>query len=720
MKKIKTLYTGKNKEFFIYIIGVIIVTVLLMLNSVTSNTLSISLESSGKMHGYTSYSPRLSLPAGNYIFNFDSSEKNVVTNTDGAKLGSGNGMVEVSLDKDESEIIVLSSSDVLTNLQIKSRHMIFNDTILIALLIATFLIYIGYVRFKKQGELTTPVIIVALIAISIYATYPLFSDYISYGQDLNFHLFRIEGIKDGLLSGQFPVRIDPTHNNGYGYITASIYPNLFLYLPALLRLCGMSIITSYKAFLFVVNLVTSFIMYICTKKLTKSRFAGLFAAIVYTLSTWRIFNMIYRAAIGETLAMTFFPVVILGLYYIFKGDKSKWWVFTLGCSAIFHSHIISCIFVALMTLTTLIVFYKDIISEKRYIALIKSGVITVLINLWYLIPFITYYSSVDMVIHHTPTNTEYFSNSIFPAEMFNFFNDKFGYSQLMPLGIRGNMSLSLGVGVTFCFIIVALYIIFEKKNKLRDYSFHMMMFLFAVFILFMTSTLFPSQLFQKSGLFNAYAGTVRMPWRLLGLASTIICMVAASVVYSITKGKNAKRIVVGVTCLVCAMSFSVLGTAYTTSFDATLKKGHATPMAYSAGWDNEYFIYGTNTDLLIPETYLTSDRSVEIISYEKRGTNISLNISGATDGNYVEVPLLYYPGYSAKDENGHKLSVEPGNNNVLRVNLKNDSKNVKIKYSGMTVSKIGCAVSLLTLAGIAILLIYRRKDGIRYDEQSKK
>ncbi len=57
--------------------------------------------------------------------------------------------------------------------------------------------------------------------------YPLFSGTIGFGHDLNFHLYRIEGIKDGILSGQFPVRIHPTHNNGYGYITASVYPELF-------------------------------------------------------------------------------------------------------------------------------------------------------------------------------------------------------------------------------------------------------------------------------------------------------------------------------------------------------------------------------------------------------------------------------------------------------------------------------------------------------------
>lgn len=68
----------------------------------------------------------------------------------------------------------------------------------------------------------------------LHSCYPLLNEYIIVGHDLAFHLNRIEGIKKGLLSGQFPVRIHPTHFGGYGYATPIMYPEMLLYI----RLCS--------------------------------------------------------------------------------------------------------------------------------------------------------------------------------------------------------------------------------------------------------------------------------------------------------------------------------------------------------------------------------------------------------------------------------------------------------------------------------------------------
>lgn len=700
-----------NTNRLIYVIGVLVIGFFLMLNSVTADNLTFELKAGDTADGYTEYTPHLSLPRGEYIMEFSGSsgETKAVT-PDGKELGKGSGTVNVNLDKDESDIIIRSEANSVKSVKVSTDHAIFSDNGVITLMLILLLLYLGYIRFKKKGGLTNSAVYVTLITAAVFASYPIMSNYISYGQDLSFHLMRIEGIKDGLLSGQFPVRIDPTHNGGYGYITASVYPSLFLYLPALLRLIGVSNVVAYKIFLFAINLLTAFIMYISTEKITKSRFAGLFASVVYTLSTWRIINLIYRAAIGEALAMAFFPLVILGMYYILKGDKKKWWVFALGCTGVFNSHVISCIFVVMLTAALCIAFIRDLLRDRRWLELIKSCGLTVLLNLWYLIPFMTYYFGTDLAIRHTKTNVEYFSNAIFPAEMFNFLNDKFGYSQLLPLGIKGNMSLSLGAGVVFCFVIAALYFVFvkDRDKRIKDNGFHAVLFVFAAFILFMASTLFPNELLQKPKALNMLAGTIRMPWRFLSLASPIICIVAAAVVLSRVSGDKAKRITMGVTCLVCAFSFVFFGTAYTTSFGAVVAKGQAVDYNGASGWDNEYFILGTNPNNLKPGKY-TASAGVSIESYDKNGTNIELKLSGAQDGGYVEVPLLYYPGYSAKTQSGDKLEIVPGGNNVIRVNLKDGADSVKIKYSGLLSFKIGCIISLLTVIGCVVLRVLRRR-----------
>lgn len=573
------------------------------------------------------------------------------------------------------------------------------------------MLYILYVRFLKKGSRDDNAVIMLVLLGAVFASYPLFSGTIGFGHDLNFHLYRIEGIKDGILSGQFPVRIHPTHNNGYGYITASVYPELFLYFPAVLRIFGLSPVMAYNTFLFGVNVATALIMYYSAKGMSKSKYVGLIASIIYTLSTWRVMNLYYRAAIGEALAMVFFPLVIYGLYCLLKGDKKKWWVLALGCTGVYQSHVISTVFVVITIIAAVLMFIKNFISDRRWLGFFKAGVLTVLLNLWYLVSFITYYFGLDMAIRHTKENTEFFSNAIFPTQLFNIFNTNFGYSQLLDKGMRSDMSLSLGVGVTICLVIGIAYFIFRKKKEIKNESFVFGILAFGVLLLFMATTLFPWELLQQNKLINMFAGTVRMPWRFLSLASPIFCIAAAIIIGAVSKSDMSKRIVIMVTCFVCAITFVSWGTAYTTQLDPALKKGYAVSTSGAVGLDNEYYVVGTNADRLTAEKYETSD-GVKVDSYYKSGTNIEAEISGAKNGSYIEVPLLYYPGYSAKDNNGNKLETEDGTNHVLRINLQNGTDTVKIKYSGLWSFKLADAVTILTLLGMSALWFYHKRRNL--------
>src|SRR5699024_9893493 len=106
------------------------------------------------------------------------------------------------------------------------------------------------------------------------ASYPLFTDFLTVGMDQEFHLRRIEGLFGALQSGQWPARISTQHFGGKGYATGVMYPELFLYFPAALRLAGASILFSWKALLFAINLGTAFSAYFCGRRLMNSRAAG--------------------------------------------------------------------------------------------------------------------------------------------------------------------------------------------------------------------------------------------------------------------------------------------------------------------------------------------------------------------------------------------------------------------------------------------------------------
>lgn len=84
----------------------------------------------------------------------------------------------------------------------------------------------------------------------VIAFWPNFQPGLYEGSDLSFHLNRIDSLAESLRSGVFPVKLHATRAFGYGYGVGFFYCNFFLYIPALLMNFGMSLLTSYKVFLF--------------------------------------------------------------------------------------------------------------------------------------------------------------------------------------------------------------------------------------------------------------------------------------------------------------------------------------------------------------------------------------------------------------------------------------------------------------------------------------
>lgn len=677
-----------------------VVLILLLMNTYGQRQLrmELTLENAALEEVWQSYAPHLTLPRGEYELTVQGSGSVAVRSSEGTLLGGGNAPepFRIRLTKDESNIILYGWQEgSLSSVAVRSTGggVIYRDWFMLSLGLAAAVLALGLIRGREEKNAGALVFCV-LLGVTALASYPLFSGSIGPGHDLNFHLYRIEGIKDGLLSGQFPVRLHPTQNNGYGYISSSVYPELFLYVPAFLRLLGASLVMAYNTFLVAVNGATAWIMYVCAKGITRSRYAGLLASILYTLSTWRIINLYYRAALGEALAMVFFPVLLYGLYLLLAGDYRKWWVLALGCSGIFQSHIISTVFAAGTIAVVAAVYYRAFLKKERFMGFVKAGILTLLMNLWYLAAFLTYYLGADLAIKHTPENTEFYQNAVFPTELFNVFNTSFGYSQLLEYGLRGNMSLSLGVGVTGALALCIAYFVLGKRERDGRDKFYGLLTGMGLALLFMSSTLFPWQLLQQSRLINAFCGTVRMPWRFLSLVSPMFCMAAAGILAR--RRKREWGVTACAVLAVCSLAFVRWGTAYTTELEPTLKTGRAADVHASAGYDNEYFLWGTDKSGLTAGRYVTGG-GAGLVGYEKQGTRVSLQLEDAHEGDWVEVPLLYYGGYEARDSRGQRLEVADGDNHVVRVLLQEGTAQVELRYRGFWYFRAAELITALTL-----------------------
>ena len=110
-----------------------------------------------------------------------------------------------------------------------------------------------------------------------------------------------------------------------------------------------------------------------------------------------------------------------------------------------------------------------------------------------------------------------------------------------------------------------------------------------------------------------------------------------------------------------------------------------------------------------------SEKEIVISDYEKEGGNLSFHYQmKEPEAVYVELPLLYYPGYGAWID-GQRVEVVRGEQNVLRLWLQPDTEGtVLVRYTGLGSWNAATWISLVTLA--AVMAYY----GVKYWKTYKK
>ena len=116
----------------------------------------------------------------------------------------------------------------------------------------------GLFEKAKQNDFRLGFAIFCIVMLVVLS--PMITRMLPIGHDWKFQLLRLESLKAGLQSGQFPVRMDPVFFNGFGYASSLFYPDFLLYIPAVLQLLGVSLVSSYKIFKVIGDLIY-FIIY---------------------------------------------------------------------------------------------------------------------------------------------------------------------------------------------------------------------------------------------------------------------------------------------------------------------------------------------------------------------------------------------------------------------------------------------------------------------------
>lgn len=586
-------------------------------------------------------------------------------------------------------------------------------------------LYLTYEKWKcKLAEREWKNWLFAFTLIVFLASLPLCNPYLFDGNDMLFHLMRIEGIRDGLQSGHFPVRMQPNWLNGYGYGVSIFYGDILLYFPAILRIFGCSVQNAFKWFIVFMNILTAGTAYYCFKRLFHSTKPGLLGTLLYTASVYRMFCIYVRSSIGEFCAFTFLPLILVSIYEIvWKEDnkipKDSWILGTIGFCGLITCHIISTEMTAVFVFIVCLVHFRRTFCKEALLEFVKMGFGIVICSLWFVIPFLDMWTNGEYWVQRAENGFLVQTQGGFPADLFNLFpyvdGNAYSLSVIDGIGITGELSIPIGGGLLAGALLFTFYWINHGKKEDRHLRSGIRLLFISMVLAIMTSVIFPwNDLQSMGGILEFMIKNIQFPWRLLGLLTLMLTTLACLTVQLFGRlGREKEEWVSGIIFLL-----AILSTGYLCS--SMIRNNH-TIYLHSAEELDTYNIVGgeympvnavvDNTEM--EQAQITASEGMTLGQIERAYLkfHIICNNTNEQEG-YIDLPLLYYKGYQVKASSETEgIIIADNGRGYLRIMVPgNFDGTLEVDYEGEWYWR---AAEIISFIGIIVLLYFVIKNVIK-------
>lgn len=562
-------------------------------------------------------------------------------------------------------------------------------------------VYLGKYTLPLEKKL----VYFGIPSLAILSSLPLFVDYIMTGADLGFHLLRIEFLAQSLAQGIFPTRVEPMWLYGHGYANSLFYCDTFLVIPAVLRLIGFPITASYGGYIFLVNLATAVIAYISFKGIFRDRITGMFGSMLYTLAPYRIYNIYNRSAVGEYTAMTFLPLLCYGFYLIFTEDTEKkeyrryWLLPVLGFSGIIQSHVLSCEIAGVFTILLCLLCIKKVFRGRTFVELVKVVVGTVLANIWFLLPMLDMMLA-DQYRYSNNTGMYIQDRGVLGAQIFFTMQNAGNNSRFQEYGMTGTEPIYVGVAVLLGIIVYFAIRRQEKENDRVHDKAALISFVLGMIAILVSTYYFPWDACKDINSVTELLTTmIQFPTRLTTIAAIAMTLVACTAGYWMQKRKESvlKTVFFLAMCGTC-VCFSMFQTNDLLQTKETPWRIYSmSSMGHSGILGAEYLPLDVDWNFYYHDAWPSEGVTVENFEKENLDTLTTVTTLGETGEYYIDLPMLLYKGYQAKDvATGERFVVTKGENGHVRAILPAGYQGtVRVWYSGMWYWRVAEAVSLL-------------------------
>lgn len=534
--------------------------------------------------------------------------------------------------------------------------------------------------------------IMFLIIFALILSIPYLNNKIIFAHDISYHINRIINVAEELRLGNFPVLIHSKLSNGFGYANSLFYPELFIYIPAILKLLGANTLFSYKFFIMIINLATICITYYSAYKIFKNKKTAISVSIIYSTAYYRLVDTYVRGALGEVLAMAFLPLIICGIYEIIFGENRKWWIICFGIFGIINSHVLSfAMAVCLILFFCVINCFRILKDKKRIFNLIIAGVISILLTLSFVLPYLEQSQNDEYNVDLKIYSPEFLQESTCD------------FKQLFKNNINSDSSYkSIGIILP----VLSLFILLKRnKEKVEEITYIKQIFILGILLLTITTSYFPwAKLCTKFPIIT----TMQFVFRLNIFITLLLSFVAGYIVSDFLEKKPKiyyavnGLIIVYAVILLCTVNINTMNMK---DIDELVK--------FAPTGNSEYLPTGTDFDDKIVRN-IANNKSIE---FTKTDSKIEFYYNNTEDPMVIHIPLVYYKGYNAyiEEENGSRtdliITENEYNKNVMLNSEKILTGKITVEYKMTTIQKIGYAITYFIMVGLIIYIeVNKRKD----------
>ncbi len=338
--------------------------------------------------------------------------------------------------------------------------------------------------------------------------------------------------------------------------------------------------------------------------------------------------------------------------------------------------------VLIFTVIFALIFMARLFREKRWLSLLKAFAAVVLANLWFVGPFIQMYTTFPVEFKYQQVKS--YQMSAYLSQIFNVFINPKGNAAVLGDSVKDEMGKSIGLPLIFAILALIVWYVLRKRGEKYDRSEKtaLVLLLFGGLGIWMVSSFFPMRAVAEAGKIGEIINSIQFPWRLLSVISVCFAFAGAVGIDRIGTYLGNRRMLAAVLCLAIAIPCGYYIFSVQNVGDPIYREE---VVAGRMTFFREYLPVGfpyVEADLEQQARMpILSNPDAVIEEYSDSNREFRMTYTGG--GGTANLPMIYYPGYSAKDENGNTIELTNSPDMLLQVILPNERGTVAIRYTGL-------------------------------------